>query len=137
MRTTRTVMSVAVGLMLVVATASGHHAIDAQMDKNRPVNFQGTVVKVEWVNPHVRVHFDVKKADGTVETWTIGGPPPSQLLRSGVTKDTVLPGTEVIYEGYQAKDGTRHGFAGDKKGLLLRDGKRLFEPPAAGTPAQF
>ena len=75
--------------------------------RRKPVSFKGTVTSVEWVNPHVWIHVDVKKPDGTRESWAIEGGTPNVLFRRGVTKQSLKAGIEVAIDGYQAKDGTR------------------------------
>src|SRR5476651_1732432 len=73
MRVTLAVVGTAMGLLLTGATVSisAHHAVAAEFDANKPVNFKGTVTKMEWTNPHTWLHVDVKKADGTAENWAI------------------------------------------------------------------
>jgi hypothetical protein len=100
-----------------------HHAFSAEFDANRPVKLQGTVTKMEWVNPHAWIHIDVKKSDGTVEKWMIEGGTPNAMFRRGFTKDSLLPGTEIAVDGYQAKNGTLRANGRD---LRLPDGRTLF-----------
>ena len=78
---------------------------------------------MEWINPHAWVHIDVKKPDGTVEKWMIEGGTPNTLFRRGFTQDSLLPGTEIIVDGYQAKDGSLKGNGRD---LTFPDGRKLF-----------
>ena len=111
------------GLLLAATAASAHHAFAAEFDSNRPVNFKGTVSKVEWVNPHVWIHVDVKNANGTVEKWAIEGGTPNVLFRRGVTKQSLKAGQEIVVDGYQAKDGSKRANGRD---LTLPDGKKLF-----------
>lgn len=103
--------------------AIAHHAFSAEFDANRPVKLRGVVTKMEWINPHAWIHIDVKKADGKVEKWMIEGGTPNTLLRRGFTKDAVKPGTEIMVDGYQAKDGSMKANGRD---LTLPDGKKLF-----------
>ena len=70
-----------------------HHAFAAEFDANKPVKFTGTVTKMEWVNPHVWLHMDVKKPDGTVEAWAFEAGTPNVLFRRGFTKESLMPGT--------------------------------------------
>ena len=58
----------------------------AEFDSNKPVQLKGTVVKVEWINPHTWIHIDVKQPDGSVERWMIEGGTPNTLLRRGLTQ---------------------------------------------------
>jgi hypothetical protein len=115
------------------ASVSAHHAFAAEFDAKKQVNFKGTVTKMEWINPHTWLHVDVKKADGTVENWAIEAGTPNVLFRRGFTKDSLLPGTEVLIEGYQAKDGSHRA---NGRNLTLPDGKMLFLG-SSGTGAPY
>jgi hypothetical protein len=114
-----------IGLCLVGATVSvaAHHAFAAEFDAKRPVEFTGVVTKMEWVNPHVWIHLDVTKPDGTTESWAFEAGTPSVLFRRGFTKQSLLPGTQVRVDGYQSKDGTRRANGRD---LTFTDGRKLF-----------
>lgn len=100
-----------------------HHAFSAEFDENRPIHLEGTVTRMEWVNPHTWVHIEVTRDDGTVETWKIEGGTPNTLFRRGFTKDSLKPGTVIVVEGYQAKDGSQKGNGRD---LTFPDGRKLF-----------
>ena len=93
------------GLLLGVAQVRAHHAFAAEFDVNKPLTLKGSLVKWEMVNPHSWFHIDVKDADGKTTEWLIEGGSPNQLIRMGVTKNTVPIGTELTIEGYRAKDG--------------------------------
>ena len=125
----------AVGMCLVGSTASvvAHHAFAAEFDSNRPVEFSGVVTKVEWINPHVWIHLDVKKANGTTEAWAFEAGTPNVLFRRGLTKASLMAGTAIKVDGYQAKDGTRRGNGRD---LTFADGKKLFLG-SSGTGAPY
>ena len=111
------------GLLLAAAPALAHHAFAAEFDAKKPLQLRGTVTKMEWINPHAWIHVDVKKPDGTIESWMIEGGTPNTLLRRGFTKNSLLPGTEIVVDGYQAKDGSHRANGRD---LTLPDGKKLF-----------
>ena len=124
MRRTVAVIVAGVGLlMMAAAPAMAHHAFAAEFDAKKPIKLQGTVTKMEWINPHAWFHIDVKKPDGKIESWMIEGGTPNTLLRRGFTKNSLLPGTEIMVDGYQAKDGSMRANGRD---LTLPDGKKLF-----------
>jgi hypothetical protein len=103
---TKLFLAVAVVLLAAVPPVLAHHAFNAEFDSNKPIILQGTVTKMEWVNPHVWIHFDVKKPDGKVEQWKIEGGTPNTLFRRGFTKDGITPGTTIKVDAYRARDGS-------------------------------
>ena len=113
------------GLSAIAATApvSGHHAFAAEFDATKPIKLRGTVVRMEWINPHTWIHLDVKTPSGKVERWMIEGGPPNALFRRGFTRDSLPNGVEILVEGFRAKDGSLRGNGRD---LMFPDGRRLF-----------
>ena len=106
-----------------IAPAVAHHSFSAEYDGKQPVTLKGTVIKMEWINPHSWIHLAVKNADGTTTEWMIESGTPNTLVRRGFTKQSLLPGTEITVEGYRAKNGANRANGAD---LILSDGKRLF-----------
>ena len=120
------VVGAVIGLLvgLAAAPARAHHAFSAEFDANARVTFdKATVTKMEWTNPHVWIYVDVENPDGTVDAWAIEAGTPNVLFRRGFTKDSLLPGTEIVVDGYQAKDGSRRANGRD---VTLPDGRTLF-----------
>lgn len=107
-----------------VPAAMAHHAFGGEFDANRPVLLRGKIIKVEWVNPHSWIHVEVIKPSGGTEVWMIEGGSPNSLLRRGVTRDSVKVGTEVIVDGYQARDHTQ--LRANGRNITLTDGRKLF-----------
>ncbi len=126
MRATTTGVIVGVGVLLSTLTAApveAHHAFAAEFDASSPVELTGTVVRMEWVNPHTWIHIDVTQSDGNEERWMIEGGPPTSLLRRGFTRASLLAGTEVFVEGFRAKDGSQRANGRD---VTFADGSKLF-----------
>ena len=125
MRRKLAVVAAGVGLLLVGTAVRvwAHHAFAAEFDANKPIQLRGTVTKMEWVNPHTWIHVEVKGPDGAVKRWMIEGGPPNSLLRRGFTKASLPQGTEVLVEGFQAKDGSDRANGRD---ITYPDGRKLF-----------
>ena len=121
----RAIVSIlAVGVIVAARPVVAHHAFSAEFDSNRPVEFvNATITRVEWINPHSWIHIDVKKPDGSVEQWMIEGGTPNTPLRRGFTKNSLPAGTEILVDGYQAKDGS---FRANGRDLTLPNGQTLF-----------
>lgn len=127
------IAGICVGLLVTAVPTKAHHAFAAEFDSNKPVEFTGKVSKVQWTNPHVWIHIDVKKADGTTEPWAFEAGTPNVLFRRGFTRQSLTPGTDVRVDGYQAKDGTRRANGRD---ITFADGKKLFLG-SSGTGAPY
>jgi hypothetical protein len=125
-------------LMVLLAAAlpvAAHHAFGGEFDANRPVLLKGKIVKVEWVNPHSWIHIEVTKADGTKEVWMVEGGSPNSLLRRGVTRDSLPVGTEIVVDGYQARDHSL--LRANGRNVTYADGRKLFlgsSNPNEGPP---
>ena len=122
---------VMVGLGLLVSTPllRAHHSEAAEYDSTKPVKVSGTLMKVEWQNPHVWFYVDVKEQDGKVTTWGFSTAPPGALMRRGVTKAAFKLGEIVNVEGARARDGSSNASA---RRVTFADGRNVMTPTEGG-----
>lgn len=107
--------------------AAAHHAFAAEFDAQAPVLLKGKVTKVEWINPHTWVHLLVVNEDGTEQPWMVEGGTPNTLLRAGINKNSLKPGTEIVVRGYQSKDkACRPACKANGRDITFPDGRKIF-----------
>src|ERR1700685_3231890 len=123
MRTKLIVFGLSIGMLITAVPGLAHHSFAAEFNANKPIKLQGTVVKMEWINPHAWIYIDVKGVDGKVVTWMIEGGSPNTLLRRGFSKDSVKAGVEIVVDGFQAKDGSNRA---NGRAITFTDGEQLF-----------
>jgi Family of unknown function (DUF6152) len=123
MRTALFLAGVIAALACAAAPVAAHHAFAAEFDAKRPVDLHGKVTKMEWINPHAWITMEVKRPDGKIESWEVECSAPNALLRRGFTKNSLVPGTPIVVQGFRAKDGTTKANGRD---ITLPDGRKLF-----------
>ena len=126
-------VGIGLGLAGTAEPVAGASRLRGGVTRIRPVEFSGKVTRVEWVNPHVWIHIDVELDDGSTEVWAFEGGTPNVLFRRGFTRRSLMPGTDVRVDGYQAKDGTNRANGRD---ITFPDGTRLFLG-SSGTGAPY
>ena len=118
--------------LAAAAPLIAHHAFGAEFDRNAPIRLRGAVVMLEWVNPHTWIHLEVETDEGS-EVWMVEGGTPNTLLRRGLKRDCLAPGTELIVDGYQAKDHSLKRANG--RDVTFTDGTKFFMGSSgAGAP---
>lgn len=127
-------MAVAALAALSYAPADAHHAFGAEFDADAPIQFEGTVVRLEWVNPHSWIHLavdrmviggeEVTPADPQQEVWMVEGGTPNVLVRRGLRRECLPIGSALIVDGYQAKDHTLKRANG--RDVTFPDGRKFF-----------
>jgi hypothetical protein len=143
-RTITLLMGSAALLLVAVVPVVAHHAFGAEFDPDAPILIQGKVTRLEWVNPHTWIHIEttmlVKASDTThpadpsAEVWAVEGGTPNTLLRRGLRRDCLTPGTEVIVDGYQTKDHSIKRANG--RDITFTDGAKIFLG-SSGTGAPY
>ena len=128
----RSVTVAAAGLVFALAAlaAQGHHAFATEFDVARPVTLVGKVAKLELINPHSWIHVDVVDESGKTVRWMVEGGSPNALVRRGVTKASIPIGSDLVIEGYQARDGANRAVGRD---ITFADGRELFFEGSAPT----
>ncbi len=120
--------------LMAVAPVLAHHSFAAEYDQSKPVSLNGTVTKVEWMNPHARFYIDVKEEGGKVTNWELELGSPNGLMRQGWTRNSMKIGDDIKVSGYLAKDGSKMANA---RSVNLGDGRKLFAGSTTdGGPTQ-
>ena len=133
MRKKLSVMIAGAALIAAAAPVLAHHSFAAEFDAKKPVKLQGTVTKMEWINPHAWIYMDVKNTDGSVTNWMVEAGAPNALLRRGWNKNSMPPGVQITVDGFQAKDGSLRANGRD---ITFPDGTKLFVG-SSGTGAPY
>ena len=116
-------LATSVALLTLAIPLFAHHSETAEYDATKPVKLTGTIVKVEWMNPHIWFYVDVKDESGNATTWGFSGLPPGMAVRRGFTKDTLKIGETVVVQGFRAKDGSNNASGNI---LTFADGRQVF-----------
>jgi hypothetical protein len=119
----RMLLTLFAAALLAVVPAAAHHSISAEFDLSKPVKFSGVIKKVDWTNPHIYTHVEVKEA-GKTTIYRVEGGPPNALFRQGWRKDTLKVGETVSVTGIRAKNPTSMNVG--QATILTADGKRVF-----------
>ena len=126
-------LAIAGSLILLNTQTNGHHAFSSEFDIDRPIRLRGTITRMEWVNPHTWIHLEVTNDDGSTTVWMVEGGTPNTLLRRGLARDTILPGTYIVVDGYQSKDRSARANGRD---ITFEDGRKFFMG-SSGTGAPY
>jgi hypothetical protein len=113
-------------LLMLPSEGQAHHSFAAEYDSHTLITLTGVVTQLDWTNPHIYIHLDVKDASGKVTSWSLEGYPPNTLKRTGFARDSLKEGQTVTITAYKAKDATNTG-AGRE--VTFPDGSKKFAGP--------
>ena len=116
----RLAILVAVSALTGAAPALAHHSFAAEFDGQKPFRITGSLVKVEWTNPHIYFYVDVKDESGAIVKWTLSAGSPGALSRRGFKKGDLKFGDTIVVDGYLARDGSH---TMDARRVTLADGR--------------
>ena len=108
---------------LMAASVAAHHSFSAEYDSNKPIKLTGKVVEMRWSNPHAWIYITVTGKDGKVVKWAWETGGANALYRRGWRKEDLVAGTELVIDGYQARNGSTTANA---TSITFKDGRRLF-----------
>jgi hypothetical protein len=110
MRIDPVIACAAFSVAIFVAPLLAHHSTAAEYDITRTITIQGTVTRVEWMNPHARLGLDAMNADATVSQWELELASPNALMKLGATRSSFKKGDQVSVTLWRAKDGSPLGY---------------------------
>ena len=113
----------ALGVLALAVAASAHHSFAAEYDSNKPMKVTGTVVRLEWTNPHARLYIDAKDEKGEIQHWDFELGPPTTLMRRGWNRKSLQAGHVVTVEGFHSKT---EAFVANARKVTLADGREVF-----------
>ncbi len=116
----RTVLAAAALAACFVSPIAAHHSFAAEYDGTKAIRLTGTLVKIEWTNPHTYFYIDVKEPDGPVVRWGLEAGSPGALSRRGFKRGDLKLGDTIIVDGYRARDGSN---LADARRVTLPDGR--------------
>jgi hypothetical protein len=115
-------LTILAGALTAAIPMSAHHSFSAEFDATKTVTLEGTVVKMDWVNPHSWLYLDVKGPDGQIQHWSVEGGSPNVLLRNGWNRNSLPEGTKIIVHGFMSKDGA---YRANSRDIQFPDGRKL------------
>jgi hypothetical protein len=129
----RSTLLPALALLCSVSAVQAHHSFAAHYERSKTNEISGTVVEVQFVNPHGRIYLDVTAEDGSTERWMAETGSFNSMRRNGWSKTDLKPGDQVTVTGFASNDGTNLVFL---QRIVMPDGttKGMGGPPGPKGP---
>ena len=113
------------GFLMFGAELQAHHAVASAYDLNKEIVLQGTLLKLNFTNPHSNLHLAVQNPDGTTTEWVLTTASIQVLTQTGLNKTSIKPGESLKITALPARNGNPAGFirkleVGDKEFKLFQ-----------------
>ena len=102
---------VVAGLLAPAVPVLAHHTVAGVYDPARRATLSGVVSDVEWKQPHMVVHMDVKDDTGHLVMWEVEAQAPLIMRSHGLLQDNIKPGMTISSTVCLARDGSHRGYA--------------------------
>ena len=122
MRIKLTSLVVVAGILLYAVPVFAHHSFAAEFDAGKPITLRGSITRLEMTNPHGWLYINVTEEDGSVQNWAVETGAPRALMRAGGNRESLAPGTEIIVEGWLARNGTP---TVNGRNIMFADGRSI------------
>jgi uncharacterized protein DUF6152 len=106
MNNTKAAILCLAGLLIIPALLFAHHS-EANYDHETLWVMKGTVTKMDFVNPHIIIHFDVKTKSGETEDWSGTTSSPNAMRRYGWTPSVAKAGDSIVVKGFLDREGRK------------------------------
>ena len=110
-------------ILAISVSAVAHHGMSAVFDFNDRFSRTGTLVRLDWRNPHIYLYVEAEGFDGQTVEWAYEGPSPVHFRRAEAAKKPDFEdslGKTVSVDASRARDGSHRGLI---RSITLANGK--------------
>jgi len=111
-----------IGFCCGASEATAHHSSITFYDRSGDIEITGTVTRLAWANPHVRMMVRVRNDEGDDEDWVLEAADAAGLRRRGMPKGVVKLGDRITAAGFPSTQGKRSIWTTN---VLLADGREM------------
>ena len=121
-------LAAALACSVGVAPVSAHHSFGL-FDMSKSAEIDGTVIKLEWSNPHCWLFVMVASPDSTQTSYGFEMTSVGEMSRRGWTKTALKPGDKVKVKFHPVRDSRAAGYMVT---VMTADGRFVGRPPPDG-----